>query len=54
MPFFGTTANENGLGLRSRGRMLSFALVEPRSPRLSLTLDVMTVTDEGYDRLLFT
>lgn len=36
-----TTANENGLGCRSRGRMRSVALVERESPRMSLTLDAV-------------
>src|SRR5713226_1939327 len=41
MPSFGTTAYENGLGCRSRGRMRLFALVGPKSPRMSLTLDAV-------------
>ncbi len=41
MPFLGTTAYETGLGYWRRGRMRSFALVEPESPRMSLTLDAV-------------
>ena len=41
MSVFGTTAYKNELGWQSRGRMRSFALVEPKSPRMSLTLDAV-------------
>src|ERR1700755_1529251 len=40
-PFRGTTANENGLGCQRRGRTWSWALVEPESQRMSLTLDAV-------------
>src|SRR5437868_4750600 len=39
--FGGTTANENGLGCQCRGRRWSSALVEPKSPRMSLILDAL-------------
>ena len=42
MPSLGTTAYENGLGCQKPWtRMRSFALVEPRSPRMSSTLDAV-------------
>ena len=40
-PFWGTTAYENELGCQRRRRMRSSALVEPESPRMSLTLDAV-------------
>ena len=39
MSSVGTTAYENGLRCESRGRMRSSALMEPKGPRMSLTLD---------------
>jgi len=39
--FGGTTANENGLGCQCRRRRWSSALVEPKSPRMSLILDAL-------------
>src|SRR5213082_1557620 len=40
-PFRGTTADENELGCYRRGRMSSSALVELKSPRMSLALDAV-------------
>src|SRR5579872_893359 len=37
--FWGTTEDENRLGCHRRGRMWSSALMEPKSPRMSLALD---------------
>jgi hypothetical protein len=39
MSVWGTTADENGLGCHRRGRTWSSALMEPKSPRMSLALD---------------
>ena len=41
MSVLDTTADENELGYQRRRRMWSSALVEPESPRMSLTLDAV-------------
>ena len=45
MSVWGTTADENELGCHRRGRTWSSALMEPKSPRMSLALDALRPTD---------
>ena len=51
MSVWGTTADENGLGFDRRGRTWPSALVEPKSPRMSLTLDAQSALAEGLGEI---